>query len=245
MSPFVSKMSNNSQSGSMKGSLNDLLPQFPTTGPITKVKANESSLECEEIEDTDLLNISNNSFSFNNLIDLSNINDMDSFDDLDNFYNNSIKNSISTNPNEQSKLNDRKSNPVKIANHKSFSDSKNKKSSNLQSRSVQRKNLLKLSASRPELDKLDDTINGNKSSPLNWSNRSSSMSNLVNNKLNSEKNLSFTEKSFVNSTPVNRKKSANYSLSTYSSSSKQKEKFKTKFLVDNLSSPYKYVANRL
>lgn len=118
MSPFVAKTSNNSQSGSMKGSLNNSFPQFPTTGPITKVKVNKTCLEYEKIDDTDLLNISNNSFNFENLIDLSNINDMDTFDDLDNLYNNSVNSSISTNPNKQLKLSNRKSNPDRIATKK-------------------------------------------------------------------------------------------------------------------------------
>ena len=70
MTPFVSKMASqtNSLSGSMKGSMTNLMPQFPTTGPITKVtnvRRSDSSSE--------------SSFSTENLIDLD---DLEQFDFL-------------------------------------------------------------------------------------------------------------------------------------------------------------------
>ena len=38
MTPFISKVQHNTHAGSCKSSCSDLLPQFPSTGPITKVK---------------------------------------------------------------------------------------------------------------------------------------------------------------------------------------------------------------
>ena len=223
MTPFVSKMASqtNSLSGSIKGSMTNLMPQFPTTGPITKVTSSDSE----------------SSFSTNHLIDLDDLEQFDFLTDnpdqtanlpaagrkltdsrqVDRRLTDTNPDSENSNPNNRSNLAEHTySIRPDVANSKNFSTP--------ESRRQRKSRTLRLSASRPELSRTDGLATG----------RSSSMSNL-------------SGGSRPPPPPVSSaRKPSSFANSTRTSALKQKAKYQSKSMIaDSLPSPARYRANRL
>lgn len=258
MTPFVSKMASqtNSLSGSMKGSMTNLMPQFPTTGPITKVTNARSDS-------------SESSFSTENLIDLA---DLEQFEFLtgdqlaanqsdetdsrlteagsclteadsqltkldrrltETYQRLTKKDRRLTETNRSTECeNSNPNNRSNLAKHtrssRASGDAESQKNFRTPESQRQRKSrgVLKLSASRPELYRAGAL------------DRSSSMSNL-----NGGCQPAATVAALVSSSA---RKPSSFASSTRSSALKQKEKYQSKSMItDTLPSPCRYRANRL
>ena len=226
MTPFVSKITSNtnSLSGSIKGSLNDLVPQFPTTGPITKVNnsldSSPTSLSPTNNTDSQLLI---NELTSNRLTHLNQTNSVMSHSNNRKQFN-LVKHTIAN----------RKSTPKSVDCRANYHTP--------ESRKKQRTSRLKLSASRPELNRVDCL-----DSKLESLNRSSSMVDLNQSTLSSigaNGQISYSARKKPNKQTNGCL--SNYANSTCSSAQKQKEKFKIKSPISNsLQTPYRYQANRL